>query len=129
MSHTSFQLAETWTEHRMEDAVRFLKSMAHPSRLRTLIYLKDREASVNELEVAVGISQSNMSQHLGQMKRAGLLKSRRSGAQVFYSVAGEHVLNMVLLLINAPETPVHTDPLDDLEPEMLNSAYSIRFKG
>lgn len=87
----------------MESAVRFLKSVAHPSRLQILIHLREGEASVHELEQAVGISQSNMSQHLGQMKRAGVLKSRRDGSQVFYSLMDEQVLELLMSLLERSE--------------------------
>jgi ArsR family transcriptional regulator, virulence genes transcriptional regulator len=84
----------------IKSVVRYLKSMAHPSRLQVLLHLKNGEASVNELETLVGISQSNMSQHLGQMRRAGLLKARRDGAQVFYSLQDPRILSLISNLID-----------------------------
>jgi DNA-binding transcriptional ArsR family regulator len=131
-----------WSEESVEHAAALLKSMAHPSRLKTLYYLKDGEASVNELEVAVGISQSNMSQHLGHMRRAGLLKSRRNGAQVFYSIASHQVLHMLVLLVSTSETHI-TYPNATMEGDSetlsrLNNPpnhtvsgvnYSVNFKG
>jgi DNA-binding transcriptional ArsR family regulator len=139
--HTSPQQIQ-WSEESVEQATALLKSMAHPSRLKTLYYLKDGEASVNELEVAIGISQSNMSQHLGHMRRAGLLKSRRNGAQVFYSIASHQVLHMLVLLVSTsethvvyPEAPLEGDSetlsrLDHPAPKRLAGAnYAVNFKG
>ncbi len=63
------------------------KVLANPKRIRIIHVLKDGDKSVTEICKALGISQSNTSQHLRLMKSKGVLKSRRDGREIFYSIA------------------------------------------
>ena len=63
-----------------------LKSIAHPSRLAILEYLKEREASVGEMVNQLKMEQSGLSKHLSVLKQAGILSSRQEKVTVFYSV-------------------------------------------
>ena len=82
-----------------EQAARFLKTLAHRDRLKVLCGLLDRELSVSAIETAVGgASQSAISQHLGRLKEEGIVKSRREGRQVLYSIADPMVLCVIELL-------------------------------
>jgi|SRR5450759_2867862 DNA-binding transcriptional ArsR family regulator len=69
-------------------AARFLKSMANPARLMVLCQLSTGEKSVGELERIVDISQSGLSQHLAVLRREGIVKTRRVGQTIQYSLAG-----------------------------------------
>lgn len=69
-------------------AAKFLKSMANPARLMVLCQLSIGESSVGELERIVGISQSGLSQHLAVLRREGIVKTRRVGQTILYSLAG-----------------------------------------
>jgi ArsR family transcriptional regulator, virulence genes transcriptional regulator len=62
------------------------KTLANPIRLAILHNLKDGEKSVNELTSIIGISQSNLSQHLALMRQKGIVKTRKQGTSIFYSV-------------------------------------------
>lgn len=66
-----------------------LKSLADPTRLRILLLLQGQELAVTELQEILGIGQSRASNHLAQLKRAGLVVQRRSGKNSYYSLA-EH---------------------------------------
>lgn len=68
-----------------------LKTMANPARLVILCQLADGERSVGELERAVGLSQSAISQHLAVLRRGAAVTSRRDGQAVFYSLASDEV--------------------------------------
>ncbi len=69
-----------------ENAADGLKAIAHEGRLQILCVLVGNELTVGEIVERVKISQSAVSQHLARMKSAGVLESRRSGNQVYYSV-------------------------------------------
>ena len=69
----------------------FLRSLAHPSRLAILDYLKEKEASVGEMATKLGIEQSGLSKHLSVLKLAGILNSRQEKVTVFYSVRDKDV--------------------------------------
>jgi ArsR family transcriptional regulator len=64
----------------------FFKVLGHPVRVRILELLRDGERSVGDLQAALEIDSSGTSQHLGALRRQGLLESRREGTSVFYRV-------------------------------------------
>jgi len=68
-----------------------LKSLAHPSRLAILEYLKKKEASVGEMAAGLGIEQSGLSKHLSILKQSGILNSRQEKVTVFYSVRDKDI--------------------------------------
>lgn len=60
--------------------------LGHPARVRILELLRDGERSVGELQAALGLDSSGTSQHLGVLRRQGVLESRKVGTSVFYRV-------------------------------------------
>lgn len=66
-----------------------LKAMSNERRLLILCYLTMGERSVGELERMVQLSQSALSQHLARLRRDGLVKTRRSAQNIYYSLDGE----------------------------------------
>jgi len=78
---------------RLADSLRVL---AHPDRLKIIEVLEQEEtASVGEIEAALGRPQSVISQHLGRMKRAGLLDSTRCGKNVCYRISDKRSLTIL----------------------------------
>lgn len=69
-----------------ERRARVIKAMAHPSRLLMLDALAPGELCVCELQRLVGGDMSTVSKHLSLMKTAGLVKMRKQGLQVYYSL-------------------------------------------
>ena len=69
-------------------ATGLLKAMSNPVRLLVLCQLAESEKSVGELERVVNVSQSALSQHLAVLRRRRLVKNRRSGQTILYSLAG-----------------------------------------
>lgn len=67
------------------------KMLANPIRLAILHSLRDGEKGVNELTEILGISQSNLSQHLAIMRQGGILKTRKQGTSIFYSVTNPKI--------------------------------------
>ena len=78
-----------------ENLARCLKAMAHPLRLKIILFLADNEKSVGEIEESVGSSQSNISQHLGIMRDKNLLVSRKDRNQIFYSLKDTRILPLI----------------------------------
>lgn len=64
----------------------FFRVLGHPVRVRILELLREGERSVGDLQEALEIDSSGTSQHLGALRRQGLLESRREGTSVFYGV-------------------------------------------
>ncbi len=73
----------------------FFRVLGHPARVRILELLRDGERSVGELQAATGLESSGASQHLGAMRRQGLVESRRSGTSVFYRVKDPRLFQLL----------------------------------
>jgi DNA-binding transcriptional ArsR family regulator len=67
------------------------KTMANPLRVAILYHLKSGEKTVNQLADIVGASQSNVSQHLSLLRQRELVKTRKIGSSVYYSVASPKI--------------------------------------
>jgi DNA-binding transcriptional ArsR family regulator len=67
------------------------KTLANPVRLAILHSLKKGEKTVNELAELVGVSQSNVSQHLALMRQRQIVKTRKNGATIHYSVSSPKI--------------------------------------
>jgi rhodanese-related sulfurtransferase/DNA-binding transcriptional ArsR family regulator len=74
---------------------RVAKAAAHPHRLELLEQLAQGERNVEILADRVRISVANASQHLQQLRRAGLIEGRRDGKFVFYRLSDDAVLDMI----------------------------------
>ena len=70
-----------------ERQARICKAFAHPGRLQILDLLGQGERGVSELQEALGISKTSISQHLSVLKSAGILTTRREGKQIYCSLA------------------------------------------
>lgn len=79
-------------------AAPLLKAMANPSRLVIVCQLAEGERSVGELERAVGLSQSGISQHLAILRREHIVLTRRDRQTVFYSLASPDVMALMATL-------------------------------
>ena len=67
-------------------AARF-RALAEPTRIKLLDRLRDGEATVQELTEVIGSTQQNVSKHLGVLRQAGIVRRRRDGNYVHYSIA------------------------------------------
>jgi DNA-binding transcriptional ArsR family regulator len=80
-------------------AVRRLKALAHPARLRIMGRLSEGECCASEATKCIGISQPNTSQHLKALKDAGLITGRRQGTRICYRIADERIAEIVKILM------------------------------
>ncbi|WP_166268233.1 ArsR/SmtB family transcription factor [Marinobacter caseinilyticus] len=78
-----------------ERASQFLKSLSHQGRLLLLCQLSQGELGVSELEKLTDIQQPSLSQHLGVLRRDGLIAPRKVGKSVFYRISDPNVLTML----------------------------------
>lgn len=65
----------------------FFKALADETRLRILRLLEVREMCVCEVMVALDLTQPTASHHLGILENVGLVKDRKEGKWVFYSIS------------------------------------------
>lgn len=66
-----------------------LGAMSNPARLLILCHLAEGEKSVGELEPLIGLSQSALSQHLAVLRGKHLVRTRRKGQSILYSLASK----------------------------------------
>ena len=86
-----------------------LKAMAHPLRWKILCTLGETELSVGEIVEKTGTSQSNISQHLEQLRNKNILVSRKEANRIFYRIRN----NQLLELIGTMRTVLCPTNLDD----------------
>jgi DNA-binding transcriptional ArsR family regulator len=72
----------------------FFKSMSDENRVRIIHALSGQELCVNDLAVALDISQSLVSHQLKLLRLEGLVKPRREGKNIYYSLDDQHVVDM-----------------------------------
>jgi DNA-binding transcriptional ArsR family regulator len=80
---------------RAEDASHMLKAISHESRLMVLCLLSERERSVSELEHILALRQPTVSQQLARLREENLVKTRRDGNTIYYSLANEEVRKII----------------------------------
>ena len=73
----------------------FFKTLAHPARIKILHSLENGERCVCDLLEEIDIEQSNLSQHLGLMKKQGIIDSKKDGQKVIYRIVYSSVMDVV----------------------------------
>ncbi|RME49173.1 MAG: ArsR family transcriptional regulator [Chloroflexi bacterium] len=76
-----------------------LKLLAHPERLRMLDVLRRSPECVCHLEALLGRPQPYISQQLRMLSRAGIIKGRREGSNVYYHVIDTDILAWLTLIL------------------------------
>lgn len=71
------------------------KALSNGNRLELLEFLAQGERSVEELAKVSGLTVGNTSQHLKQLRLAGLISSRKQGLNVHYSLTGDDVIALL----------------------------------
>ena len=69
------------------------KTISNPRRQAILDTIRDGEMTVSELIERTGISQANLSQHLSILRSKGVVKTRRDGNNIYYSISNIKIIN------------------------------------
>ena len=73
----------------------FFRILGHPARVRVLELLQEDERSVGDLQRELGLDSSGTSQHLGILRRHGILDTRREGTSIYYRVRDPRVFQLL----------------------------------
>lgn len=101
------------------------RALGHPHRLELIEHLAQGERAVEALAQRAGLSVANASQHLHQLRRAGLVVSERNGRYMIYRLSDDNVLTLFAALRQVAERNVaeidrivhsYFAARDDLEP-------------
>ncbi|BCU82069.1 transcriptional regulator [Polycladomyces abyssicola] len=89
------------------------KALGDKTRLQILALLKEEELCVCELVEILNISQPAVSQHMRRLKNAKLVKERRQGQWVFYSLDGSEFPFMASVLNCLPDMSSEIEALKE----------------
>lgn len=85
-------------EEKAEYVAGRLALLANPKRLLILCYLTQGEASVGQIQRAVGMGQSALSQHLARMRDAGIVATRRNAQTIYYRLDDPEMVTLLSAL-------------------------------
>lgn len=83
---------------RATEVANLLRLVANDQRLMILCRLREGEASVGEMVDLCDLSQSSVSQHLARLRERGLVRTRRQGTSIYYSIADANVDALITFL-------------------------------
>jgi DNA-binding transcriptional ArsR family regulator len=75
----------------LADVAATFKALSDPTRAQLVYLLTEKEYNVNELSEYVAVSASAVSHHLAKLRDTRLVRTRREGNQIFYSIDDSHV--------------------------------------
>ncbi len=90
-----------------EEASELLRSLGNRHRLLILCQLTGGERSVGELAAFLGLRDSTVSQHLSLLRRDGLVRARREGQTIWYSISSlpaRRVLETLFAIFCKPDS-------------------------
>ena len=82
-------------ENDLADLAELFKIFGDSTRIRILYVLFEAEMCVCDIATLLGMTQSAVSHQLRLLKQAKLVRNRRDGKTVFYSLADDHVRTMI----------------------------------
>lgn len=86
-------------EMKAKEVSELLKVIANPNRLMVLCLLEEKKHTVSELNEQIsGITMPALSQHLSNLKLAGLVKSEKIGMNVYYQIADLRIIEVIKVL-------------------------------
>lgn len=83
------------TEDALYNLAELFKIFGDSTRIKILCVLLEKEMCVGDIVILLGISQSAISHQLRSLKQSKLVKYRREGKAVFYSLADSHVRTII----------------------------------
>lgn len=82
-------------EDSLYDLAELFKIFGDSTRIRILFSLFEHELCVQDISCVLGVSQSAVSHQLRILKSSRLVKIRRDGKNIYYSLADDHVVTMI----------------------------------
>jgi len=94
------------TPEMLELVAQRFHALGDPVRLQLMNSLREGERTVNSLVETTNVSTANVSKHLQILHAAGFVTRRKEGVRVFYSLAGEDVLQLCDIMCGLVEAEV-----------------------
>ena len=83
------------SEDNIYNLAELFKVFGDSTRIRILLLLQEKEASVNEIANELNMNQSAISHQLKNLKHSKLIKNRREGQTIYYSLDDNHVYKII----------------------------------
>ena len=90
-------------------AAAFFKAVGDETRMKILCAVEGGELCVNDIAEAVNMTKSAVSHQLKLLKEMGLVKARRDGKNIFYSLDDQHVVDILELAFTHIEHKSHEE--------------------
>ncbi|MCB0112673.1 MAG: winged helix-turn-helix transcriptional regulator [Caldilineaceae bacterium] len=90
-SHPTQTESRTLPQDLLADVAETFHALGDPTRAQLIYLLTQREYSVGELSENVDVTTSAVSHHLAKLRAIRLVRTRREGNQIFYSIDDAHV--------------------------------------
>ncbi|MFF8771981.1 ArsR/SmtB family transcription factor [Kitasatospora sp. NPDC015120] len=104
---------EPGADERLDVAAGILALLADRTRLALLQRLGEGEADVTTLTEAAGAARPSVSQHLGKLRLAGLVSTRKDGRRVVYALRHGHLRRLVQEALNVADHQISGLPPHD----------------
>lgn len=88
-------MEDVMNENRIFEIADLFKMFADSTRIKIMLCLFDGELNVSEIVERVGSSQTAVSHQLRALKHSHLVKCRRDGKNMIYSIADGHVKTII----------------------------------
>ena len=79
----------------IDSMAQFFGLLSDPTRLKIVFVIKNEQLCVHEIANAIGLSISAVSHQLRLLKTAKMVKNRRYGKMVYYSLDDEHIQQLL----------------------------------
>lgn len=81
-------------EHSAAHVAELFRSFSDTSRVRILSAIIEQEANISALAEMVGLTESAVSHHMRGLRQMHIVRARRDGKEVFYSVVDPHIVEL-----------------------------------
>ena len=76
----------------------FCKFMGNPKRIEIIFMLGKGEKCVEDIAKKIGAKMPNISQHLAMMRERNIVKTRREGVKLYYSLSNQKILKACIIM-------------------------------
>lgn len=80
----------------LEDLIQLFKALGDPSRMKVLFQIGSSETCVSEVADKLNMSESAVSHHLHVLRMNGLVRRRREGKTILYTMEDDHVRTIII---------------------------------
>lgn len=91
---TTCQRMESLPNEALNEVAAYFQALSEPTRLQVLNHLRSQERSVGELALLCGSSSANVSRHLAQLTKHGLVRREARGNSAYYQIADAAVYQL-----------------------------------